>query len=68
MVQRWGPRFDMEGDMERALLHWTRENGCISFSCINASSSSISYYCIFKGRSFRWNFIIRCKEGACMAM
>ena len=30
MVQRWGPRFDMEGDMERALLHWTRENGYIS--------------------------------------
>ena len=37
-------------------------------SCINASGSSIPNFYIFKGRSFRRNFIIRCEEGACIAM
>jgi hypothetical protein len=34
-------------------------------SCINASGSSIPNFYIFKGRSFRRNFIIRCEEEAC---
>ena len=38
------------------------------WSCINASGSSILNFYIFKGRSSRQNFIIKCEEGACMAM
>lgn len=37
-------------------------------SCINALGSSNPNFYISKGRSFRHNFIIRCKEGACMAI
>ena len=36
--------------------------------CINAPGSSNPNFYISKGRSFRQNYIIRCKEGACKAM
>ena len=45
-----------------------KENGCQIFLCINGSGSYIHNFYIFKGRSFRRNFIIRCEEGACMTM
>lgn len=63
-----GPHFGKEGVWSVHTITPYEKEWLFVLSCINASSSSIPNFYIFKGMSFRHNFIIKCKERACMAM